>query len=83
MLRFNKAIVYSFDPIASFSFEPALIYLGMGISSVVMPEIITTWTIGVNPVDDLLACGVTIQRGQPLDTVERCRATVDQFIDRQ
>ena len=32
---------------------------------------------------DLQARGFTIQRGHPLDTIERRRAAVEQFTDRQ
>ena len=80
---FNTTIAYHFDPIASFSFDPVLRYLDTVISAIAMPEVITTWTISVNPIDDLLARGFTIQRGHPWDTTERRRAAVDKFTDRQ
>ena len=48
-----------------------------------MPEIITTWTIGVMSLPDLQARGFKIQRGHPLDTINRRRAAVEQFTDRQ
>jgi hypothetical protein len=63
VLPFNKTIVYLFDPVASWSFDPPILYLDTVISSLVMPEIITTWTIGVMSIPDLLARGFTIQRG--------------------
>jgi len=83
VLRFNKAACCHFDPIASWSFEPPLTYLDIVISNLVMPEIITTWTIGVMSLPDLQACGFTIQRGHPLDTIERRRAAIEEFADRQ
>ncbi len=58
-------------------------YLDTVISSLVMLEVITTWTIGVLAIPDLLAHGFKIQRGHPLDTIERRRVAVDQFTDRQ
>ncbi len=83
VLPFNKTIVYHFDPVASWSFEPPLTYLNTVISSLVKPEIITTWTIGVLSLPDIEARGFTIQRGHPLDTIERRRAVVEHFTDRQ
>jgi len=83
VLLFNKTIVYHFDPVASFSFEPVLLYLDTVISSLVLPEIITTWTIGVMSLPDLQARGFKIQRGQPLDTIERRRAAGNPFTDPQ
>ncbi len=77
------SIAYHFDPIASWSFSPALLYTDTVISTITMPKIVTTWTIGVNPIEDLLAHGFTIQRGHPLDTIEHRRAAVDQFTDCQ
>jgi hypothetical protein len=80
---FNRSIVYHFDPIASWSFEPPLLYEHTIISTIVMPDIITTWVIGVMTIDDMLARGYSIQRGHELDTIARRRAAVDQFTDRQ
>ena len=80
---FNKSIVYHFDPIASWSFDPPLLYLDTTIGTLVMPEVITEWTIGVMSIPDLLARGYSIQRGHALDTIERRRAAVDQFTDRK
>jgi hypothetical protein len=80
VLPLNKTICYHFGPVASFSFEPVL--LNLVISSLVMPEITTTLTIGVMSLLDLQARGFAIQRGHPLDTIERRRATVEQFTDR-
>jgi hypothetical protein len=42
VLPFNKTVCFHFDPVASFSFEPPLTYLDNFVSSVVIPEIITT-----------------------------------------
>jgi hypothetical protein len=83
VLPFNKTIVYHFDPVAGWIFEPPLTHLNTVISSLVMPEIITTWTIGVLSLPDIKARGFTIQRGHPLDTIERRRAVVEHFTDRQ
>jgi len=57
---FNQSIVYHFDPIASWSFEPALIYLDTVISAIAMPEFMTEWTIGAMSIPDLLARGYSI-----------------------
>ena len=66
---FNQSIVYHFDPIASWSFDPALIYLDTVISANAMPELMTEWTIGVMSIPDLLARGYSIQRGHALATI--------------
>jgi hypothetical protein len=73
----NKTIAYHFDPIASFSFKPALIYLDTVISAIAMSEVLTTWVIGVLSLPDLIACGFTIQRGHPWDTIQRRRDVID------
>jgi hypothetical protein len=80
---FNKSIVYYFNPVASFSFEPPLLYKNTYISTAVTPDVITAWTIGFMTIEDLLARGYSIQRGHPLDTIERRWAAVEQFTDRQ
>jgi len=41
------------------------------------------WTIGVMSLPNLQARGFTIQRGHPLDTIERRRDVVEQFTERQ
>ena len=66
---FNKSIVYHFDPIASWSFDPPLLYENTTIGALVMPEVITEWTIGAMSIPDLVARGYSIQRGHPLDTI--------------
>jgi hypothetical protein len=81
VLPFNKTACYHFDPVASWSFEPASTYLDTVVSSIIQPE--TTWTIGVISIPDLITHDFTIQRGHPLDTIERRRAVVEQFTDRQ
>ncbi len=70
---------------ASWSFEPPLAYLDTIVSSPVgiLPPYIGDWTIGVMSKPDLTARGFTIQRYHPLDTIERRRAAVEQFTDRQ
>jgi hypothetical protein len=82
---FTHTICYHFDPVASFSFEPALIYLDIIISSQlgILPPYIGDWTIGVMSIPDLQALGFTIRRGHSLDTIERRRDAVEQFTDRQ
>ncbi len=82
MLPFRISIVYHFDPVASWSFDPAFLYLDTNISTNI-PESVATWTIGVMSIPDLIARGYSIYRGHPFDTVERRRAAVDQFTDRQ
>jgi hypothetical protein len=81
-LPFRISLVYHFDPVASWSFDPALLYQDTNISTTI-PESIATWTIGVMSIPDLVARGYSIYRGHPSDTVERRRAAVDQFTDRQ
>ena len=76
ILPFNKTVCYHFDPVASWSFEPDLPYLDTVVSSLIQPE--TTWTIGVMSIPDLVARGFTIQRGHPLDKIERRRDAVEQ-----
>ena len=51
--------------------------------STTIPESIATWTIGVMSITDLITRGYSIYRGHPKDTIERRRAAVDQFTDRQ
>ena len=48
-----------------------------------MPEVMTIWNIDVISLPDLQARGFNIMRGQPLDIMERRRAAVDKFTDRQ
>ena len=43
----------------------------------------TEWTIGIVSIPSLLARGYSIQRGHALDTIERRRAAVEQFTERQ
>jgi hypothetical protein len=81
VLPFRISSVYHFDPIASWSFDPLLLYEDTNIS-MTMPESIATWTIGVMSLNDLIARGYSIYRGDPSETIERCRAAVDQFMDR-
>jgi hypothetical protein len=83
VLPFNKTIIYHFDLVASWSFDLALTYLDTVISSLVMPEAIMTYTIGVLVIPDLLARGFNIQRGHQLHTIQRRRAAVNQFTNRQ
>ena len=80
---YNQSIVYHFDLIASWSFEPPLLYLDTVISAIAMPEVMTEWTIGVMSILDLLTRGYSIQRGHALDTIERRRAALEQFTERQ
>jgi len=80
---FHQSIVCHFDPIASWIFEPALLYLDTGISTIAMPKFMTERTIGIMSIPDLLACGYSIQRGHALDTIERRRDAVEQFTERQ
>ncbi len=54
----TERIVYHFDPIASWSFEPPLLYKDMIISRVLLE-----WTIDVMPIEDLIARGFSIKRG--------------------
>ena len=82
VLPFIISVVYRFDPVASWSFDPALFYQDTNISTTIL-ESIATWTIGVMSITDLIARGYSIYRGHPFDTVERRRAAVDQFTDRQ
>jgi hypothetical protein len=83
VVPFNKSIVSHFGPIARWSFEPSFTYLDTVINSLVMPEIITTWAIGVMSLPDLQARGFIIQRRHSLNTIERRRDVVEQFTDRQ
>jgi hypothetical protein len=80
VLPFIKSIAYHVDPVASWSFEPPLTCLDTVVNSLVMPE--NTWIIGVMSKPDLLACGFTIQRGHPLDTIAMRRAADEQFTNR-
>ncbi len=77
---FNETVAYHFDPVASWSFDPALTYLDAIVSKRVLE---TDWTIGLMSLEDLLARGFTIQQYHPLDTLERRRADVEQFTDRK
>ena len=47
------------------------------------PPYVGDWTIGVMSLPDLQARGFTIRRDNYLDTIERRRAAVEQFTDRQ
>ena len=49
----------------------------------VLPPYDEDRTIGIMSKSDLIACGFTIQHGHPLDIIERRRAAVEQFTDRQ
>jgi len=82
VLPFRISIVYHFDEIASWSFEPALTYKDTNISTTI-PENTTTWTIGVMTIPELITRGYSIYRGHPYDTIERRRPAVEQFTDRQ
>jgi hypothetical protein len=59
VLSYNKTVSYHFDPVASWSFKPALTYLETVVSSLIQLE--TTWNIGVMSMPDLIACGFMIQ----------------------
>jgi hypothetical protein len=48
-----------------------------------IPENVTTWTIGVMLITDLITRGYSIYRGHPFDTIGRRRAAAEQFTDRQ
>ncbi len=78
---FTQTVCYHFDPVSSWSFEPALIYENTIVSSTVsiLPPFYGDWTINVMSTPDLIARGFTIQRYHPLDTIERRRAAVEQF----
>jgi hypothetical protein len=82
---FTQTICYHFDPVASFSFDPALIYFDTIISSQlgILPPYTGDWTIGVMSIPELQARGFTVRRGHHLDTIERRRDAVEQFTDRQ
>jgi len=80
-LPFRISVVYHFDPIASWIFDPALLYKDINISTTIIPENIATWTIGVMSITDLMTHVYSIYRGHPYDTIERRRAAVDQFTD--
>ena len=82
---FNKTVCYHFDPVASWSFEPHLTYLDTVVSSPmgVLTPYDGGWTIGVMSKPDMQVRGFTIQRHHPLDTIERRRAALEQFTDRQ
>ena len=82
MLQFRISVVYHFDPIASWSFDPALLYNDTNISTTI-PENITIWTIGVMSITDLITRGYSIYSVHPYATIERRRAALDQFTDRQ
>ena len=82
VLRFRIYIVYHFDPIASWNFDPPLLYEDTNISTTI-PKSIATWTIGAMSITDLITRGYSIYRGHLYDTIERRRAAVDQFTDRQ
>ncbi len=77
---FTETILYHFDPIASWSFEPPLIYLNTIISKRAFE---TNWNIGVMSIDDMFARGFVIERGHELDTIERRRDALVKFKDRQ
>jgi hypothetical protein len=81
VLPFKISIVYHFDPVASWSFDPPLCK-NTNISTTI-PESIATWTIGVMSITDLISRGYSIYRGHLSDTIERRRAAVDQFTDRR
>jgi hypothetical protein len=49
-------LFYHFDPVASWNFDPALLYEDTNISTTI-PESIATWTIGVMSITDLIARG--------------------------
>ena len=80
----TQTCCYHFDPIASWSFEPPLIYLDTIISYQIgiVPPYIRDWTIGVMSLDDLLSRGFTIRLDHHLVTIDRRRTAVDQFTDR-
>ena len=59
VLPFRISVVYHFDPIASWGFDPALLYKDTNISTSI-PENITTWTIGVMSITDLITRGYWI-----------------------
>ncbi len=82
---FAQTVCYHFDQVVSWSFEPDLTYLDTIVSSPVgiLPPYIGDWSIGVMSKPDLKTHGFTIQRNHPLDTIERRRAAVEQFNDRQ
>jgi hypothetical protein len=82
---FTQTVCYHFDPVASWSFEPPLTYLDTIVSFPVevLPPFGGDWTIGVMSLPDLQARGFTIRRDHHLDTIERRRAAVEQFTDRQ
>ena len=82
VLPFKISVAYHFDPIPSWSFDPALLYQDTYISTTI-PESVATWTADVMSTPDLITRGYSIYRGHPYDTIERRRVDVDQFTDRQ
>jgi hypothetical protein len=56
VLPFRISVVYHFDPVASWSFDPALLYQDTNISTTI-PESTATWTIGVMSITGLIARG--------------------------
>jgi hypothetical protein len=74
----TETIYYHFDPVAAFSFDPPLTY-----QDTIVSRSLLDWEIGVTSINDLIARGFTIQCGHQLDTIERCREVVEQFMDRQ
>jgi hypothetical protein len=75
-----ETIAYHFDPVASWSFDPPLIYLDTIVSKRVLE---VEWNIGVMSIDGLIVRGFTLERGHQLDTIERRRSAVDAFSDRK
>jgi len=82
VLPFRNSVVYHFDPIASWSFDPALLYKDINISTTI-PENITTWTIGVMSITGLITRGYSIYRGHPFDPIGRRRSAVVQYTGHQ
>ena len=75
VLPFRISVVYHFDPVASWSFDPPLLYEDTNISTTI-PQSIATWTIGVMSITDLIARGYSIYRGHPSDTIKRRPAAI-------
>jgi hypothetical protein len=73
-------IAYHFDPVAAFSFDPPLTYHN---TFVIKRLTQVDWEIGVLSIDELIARGFNIERGNDLDTIELRRSAVDVFSDRQ
>ena len=82
---FTQTVCYHFDPVARWTFEQPLTYLDTIVSSPVsvLPPYDGKWTISVMSLADLQSRGFTIRRDHQLDTIERCRAAMEQFTDRQ